>query len=140
MTQESSPEKATIILHSGSYDRASFALSLALGALACGMEVDMLLTYDGLLRFTKGHLADLDDETSPLVRESFERGLKIGNIQTLGNRLCEAKELGLKLYACPASMAILNITEDELVDEVDGVMGVVTFVSHARDAAINWYI
>ena len=140
MTQESREERATIILHSGAYDRASFALSLALGALALGMEVDMLLTYEGLLRFTKGHLADLGEETSPMVRESFEIGLQSGGIQTLGNRVIEAKALGLKVYACPALMAVLGISEDELAAEVDGVMGVVTFTAIARNAAINWYI
>ena len=140
MTQEARQEKAAIILHSGAYDRASFALSLALGALALGMEVDMLLTYEGLLRFTKGHLADLGEETSPMVRESFEAGLKSGGIQTLGNRIAEAKDLGLRIYACPAAMAVLGISEDELADEVDGIMGVVTFISNARTAAINWYI
>ena len=140
MTEEGRQQIATIILHSGAYDRASFALSLALGALAVGMEVDMMLTYEGLLRFTQGHLADLGDETSPLIRASFEGGLRAGGIQTLGNRLCEAKELGLKLYACPASMAIMGISEEDLVEEVDGTMGVVTFISKARGAAINWYI
>ena len=51
-------ELATIILHSGSYDRASYALSLAQVALASEMEVHMLLTFEGLRRFTTGHLAD----------------------------------------------------------------------------------
>ena len=140
MAGEYGSQTATIILHSGAYDRASFALALALGALAVGMEVEMLLTYDGLLRFTKGHLADMGEEPSEIVRTAFEKGLEQGVIQTLGNRICEAKELGMKLFACPASMAILGITEDDLVDEVDGMMGVVTFIAKAQTASINWYI
>ena len=139
MTQEGS-DKVAIILQSGAYDRASYALSLCLGALASGMEVQMLLTYEGLRRFTKGHLAELGEETSPLVRGRFKRGLEAGDIETLKNRLADAKELGLKLYACPAAMAILGIAEDELLDEIDGIMGVVTFLRLARTANINWYI
>ena len=133
-------DRVAIILHSGEYDRASYALSLALGALACGMEVDMQLTYEGLLRFTSRRLTALGEETSPIVREAFSSGLEAGQIQTLENRLIEAKELGLRLYACPASMAILNIDESELLDEVDGIMGVVSFLAIARKANIHWYI
>jgi peroxiredoxin family protein len=140
LAQEHSADKVTIILHSGAYDRASYALTLALGALASDMEVYMHLTYEGLRRFTKGHLADLGEETSPVVRAAFKNGLEAGKIQTLENRLTEAKELGLKLYACPASMAVLGIREEELLDEIDGIMGVVSFLKIARTAAINWYI
>ena len=140
MTMESPAQKVSIILHSGAYDRASYALSIALGALACGMEVDMQLTYEGLRRFTKGCLTSLGEETSPLVRDAFEQGLVAGKIQTLDNRLAEAKEMGLRLYACPASMAILGIGEEELLDEIDGIMGVVSFLALARNADIHWYI
>lgn len=139
MTQEGSAEKVAIILHSGAYDRASYALTLALGALACGMEAYIHLTHEGLRRFTRGHLMDLGEETPPVVRAAFKSGLEAGKIQTLQNRLTEAKELGLKIYACPAAMAILGIKEDELLDEIDGIMGAVSFLKIAR-AAVNWYI
>ena len=67
-------ERVTIILHSGAYDRAFYALTLALVALASGMEVHMLLTFAGLRRFTRGHLADIGEETSQNLRTNIERG------------------------------------------------------------------
>ncbi len=133
-------ERVTIILHSGSYDRASYALTIALVALASGMEVHMLLTFEGLRRFTKEHLADIGEETSPNLRTNIERGLESGGIQSLENQLAEARKLGLKLYACPNAMAALSITLSELLDEVDTVMGLAAFLEFARTAAINWYI
>ncbi len=142
MTADVSPnkEQVTIILHSGSYDRASYALSIALVALASGMEVHMLLTFEGLRRFTKGHLADIGEETSPNVRTNIERGLESGGIQSLEAQLADAKKLGLKLYACPNAMAALNIALSDLLGEVDNVMGLAAFLEFARKAAINWYI
>ena len=142
MTQEGSTNKqrVTVVLHSGAYDRASYALSIALVALASGMEVHMLLTFEGLRRFPKGHLADLGEETSPVVMANIERGLESGGIQSLEMQLAGAKKLGLKLYACPNAMAALNIPLSELLDEVDNVMGLATFLELARTAAINWYI
>ena len=142
MTGNVSPDKerVTIILHSGSYDRASYALTLALVTLASGMEVHMLLTFEGLSRFTRGHLTDMGEETSPKVRTNIEMGLESGGIQSLETQLTSAKQLGLKLYACPNAMAALNIALSDLLDEVDSVTGLAAFLKFARTARINWYI
>ncbi len=142
MTTDAMPnkERVTIILHSGAYDRASYALSIVLVALASGMEVHMLLTFEGLRRFTRGHLADIGEETSPNVRTNIEQGLESGGIQSLEAQLADAKKLGLKLYACPNAMAGLNIGLSELLGEVDNVMGLAAFLQLARSASVNWYI
>ena len=133
-------ERVTIILHSGAYDRAAYALTIALVALACGMEVHLLLTFEGLRRFTRGHLEDMGEETSPNVRTNLKLGLESGSIQSLADQLAGAKKLGLKIYACPNAMAGLNISLSELLDEVDDVMGLAAFLEFARTATISWYI
>ena len=140
MKDSTSPrELITIVLHSGNYDRASYALSIAMISLASGMEAHMIVTFDGLRRFTKGHLSDIMD-TSPEIAASIERGLKTGGITTLTAQLDDAKKLGLKIYACPNAMATLNITVNDLITEVDGVMGLAAFLELARRAVINYYI
>jgi len=136
----SKKEQVAIILHSGAYDRASYALTLALVALASEMEVRMLLTFEGLKRFTKGHLSDIGEETSPKVKANIERELEMGNIQPIETQLADARKLGLKLYACPNALANLNIALSDVLDEVDNVMGIAAFLKFARSATINWYI
>ncbi len=100
----------------------------------------MLLTFEGLRRFTRGHLADIGEETSPNVRINIERGLESGGVQSLETQLADAKKLGLKLYACPNAMAGLNIGLNDLLDEVESIMGLAAFLQFARTAAINWYV
>ena len=100
----------------------------------------MLLTFEGLRRFTKGHLADMREETSQNLRTNIERGLESGGIQSLETQLADAKKLGLKLHACPNAMAALNITLSDLLDEIDSIMGLAAFLQLARSAVINWYI
>lgn len=133
-------ERVAIILHDGSYDRCSYALSLAVAALAVGLEVHMLLTYGGLRRFTVGHLEDLDEETPAQLRGAIDRGLGSGGIKPLEDQLSDAKRLGLRLYACPSAMSNLNIIRSDLLPEIDEVMGLATFLKFARSASINWYI
>jgi peroxiredoxin family protein len=100
----------------------------------------MMLTFEGFRRFTKGHLEDLGEETSPGVRANIERGLESGGIQSLEMQLAGAKTLGLKLYACPNAMAALNIPLSEVLEEADSVMGLAAFLEITGTAAINWYI
>ncbi|MDP6142345.1 MAG: DsrE/DsrF/DrsH-like family protein [Dehalococcoidales bacterium] len=133
-------KRVTIILHSGAYDRASYALSLAMTALAMEAEVYMFLTYGGLKRFTKGCLENLEEETDSKMTNVISRGLKTGLIKPLEEQLVNARKLGLKLYACPGTMAQMNIVRSELSQEVDEVMGLAIFLNLALKAAINWYI
>lgn len=133
-------ELIAIILHSGAYDRVSYALSLATVGLAIGMEAHILLTYGGLGRFVKGHLEDMEDETDSQLKGFIARGLASGGIQNLEAQLADARKLGLKIYACASAMSNMNIIRRDLREEVDEVMGLVTFMKFARTATINWYI
>lgn len=133
-------ERVAIILHSSAYDRASYALSLAMTALAMDAEVYMFLTYGGLRQFTKEHLGSLGEETDAELRDVISRGLKSGVIKPLAEQIAEAKKLGLKLYACSGTMAHMNIIRSELRPEVDEVTGSSTFLNLALKASINWYI
>jgi peroxiredoxin family protein len=133
-------EWVTIIVHSSGYDRASYALSIAVAALATGLEVHLLLTWGGLTRFTQGHLEDLGEETSDQFRKSIQRGLSSGGITSIEQQIADAKQLGLMIYACAGTMATLNIARDDLVPQVDKVIGLVAFLEFARSASINWYI
>lgn len=140
MAESNSPnkERVAIILHSGAYDRVSYALSIALAALASGMEVYLLLTYEGLKRFSKGHLTEIGDETPLNMHPIVRQGLEIGSIQPLDEQLADARQLGLKVYACPNAMATFKIPKRDLI-EVDDVMGLVTFLGLSKGAT-TWYI
>ncbi len=129
-----------IILHSGAYDRVSYALSMARVTLAMGCQVHILLTYEALRRFTRGHLNNMAGETPAVLRERIERGMASGGIQPLEQELAGAKKLGLKVYACANAMANLNISRDELAEQVDGVVGLASFMDFALGAASTWYI
>ena len=132
-------QRITIILHSGSYDRVTNALSLAIVGLTMGFEVHMLLTYEGLKRFVKGHFEDVAGTDNEL-QGMLQRGIASGNIHNIEDKLAVARDLGLRLYACTTAMGTMGITRENLVKDIDEVMGLPTFIQFARDASINWYI
>ncbi len=138
-SSESSAEQVTIILQSGSYERVSYALSLASVCLAMGMDAYILLTYGGLKRFVKGHLEAIDGTESEF-QIMFQRGIASGGIRSIEALLTDARKLGLRLYACANAMGNMGIARQELVEEVDEVMGLAAFVHLAKNASINWHI
>lgn len=130
----------TLIFHSGAYDRVSYGLSLAKGALATGMEVHALFTFGALRRLVKGGTDDLGKETEEETRRILEKSLAKENIQPLSQQIKETKHMGLKIYACVNAMANFNVSRDELISEVDKPMGIATFLELARKATISLYI
>ncbi len=132
-------ERMTIILHSGAYDRVSNALSLAAIGLSMGMEAYILLTYEAVDRFVKGHFEDIKG-TEPGLYKKMHDGIETGKFHNIEEKLATARELGLKLYACNTAMATMGVEKKDMVEEVDDIMGLTAFIQLAKEATINWYI
>ncbi len=132
--------KIAIVLHSGSYDRANYALSIATVALAMGMEVHMLFTYGGFRRLVKGRTDALGEETESGIESVIKSGLKRGTIPLISDQIREAKRMGLEMYACVIAMANFDVVVRELMDEVDKPMGLATFLELAKDATMTLYV
>ncbi|MDD5434680.1 MAG: DsrE/DsrF/DrsH-like family protein [Nitrospira sp.] len=121
-----------IILHSGSFDRIYHGLSLALTAAAMGKESRCFITYWALEYFRKTDPAVFNlDREGELHQEILEENIRKGHIHKIAEFITEAKNMGVKLYACTASMGLLNITRNELIGEVDMRMGITTFMNEA---------
>lgn len=56
------------------------------------------------------------------------------NVATLPELIESAKALGVKLIACEMAMHILDIKREDLIDEVEEVIGVPTFLEYSQDA------
>lgn len=113
-----------IFLHSGSYDRIYQALSIAMIAQAQEKDVHIFCSFDALKKFVKGTAIEVPSKFEPIPK-----------------LVKKAKELDkLKIYACAGSMAILNISRDELIKEVDKSMGLTAFLNLAYDAQLVLYI
>lgn len=99
-------KKVGIIFHSGEIDRILHGISISMVYLSFGNNVDLFFTYDAL-RYLKGDIKERE----------FEERLK------------EVKKLKGNVIACVNSMALLNITRDELNQLVDKSGGLASFLS-----------
>jgi len=138
-------QKMSIILYSGTVDRLTAAAILATGGAAMDMQVNIFLTFWGLLALKKGAWQDPQQqkisaefaEYAPMIMEAVQANKVKPWIQLLR----EAREIGeVNVYACGMTMDLFGLTLDDMEDIVTDVQGVAGFVAEARDSAITLFI
>ncbi len=152
-------KKLSLIVFSGDFDKAVAAFTLATGAAAVNWEVNLFFTFWGLnlIKKNKGHaaigkgvLARIFNfilggrNNLPLSRLNFLGAgprLMTGmmsnrNVATLPQLIAAAHELKVKFVACEMAMNILGIKKSDLIEEVQQVIGVPTFLAYSQDAQV----
>ena len=69
----------------------------------------------------------------------IEKKMKKLKVPGFDEMMAQAKDLGVNFYACSTSMALMNISEKDLVDGVK-VLGASAFLNIAADAKVNLFI
>ena len=135
------------------------AFTLATGAAAVNWEVNLFFTFWGLdiikknrgrSFIGKGVLARFFNfllggrKNLPLSRLNFggiSPGLMTGmmkskNVATLDELIAAAQQLKIKFIACEMAMHILGLKKEDLIDDVQEVIGVPTFLKYSEDAQV----
>jgi peroxiredoxin family protein len=137
-SNEQSREKIALVINTASYERVSFGLGIASSEAALGKEVKVLFGYGGLVRLRKGFEDEVGEETEAWLREALKTGIMKGNTR-ISESLKILHKLKGKVYACPAAMALHNLTKEELIDEAE-VRGVVEFLRDDAKGATIIYV
>jgi len=142
MSEDKDKYSLCIFLHSGSYDRVYHAMSITNVVLATGGKVRIFFSYGALKRLVKGFTDKVVIEGEPApFKDEIQKNLDRGTFDSISEMLVTAKRFGdIKLYACTASMAVLNIARDELLDVVDSSMGLVAFMEMVKNSNHTLYI
>ncbi len=161
--QETKPDKVTIVLLSGDMDKAMAAFIIATGAAAMGMQVTMFFTFWGLnvirkpgatssakdfLRKAFGLLNKGGAESLPLSRFNFggmgrtmmKKVMKDNRMPGVPELIETAMDLDVKMIACTTTLGLLGISKDTLIDGVDQLAGVSTYLAEAKDGSVNLFI
>jgi len=152
-------KKISIVCFSGEFDKVLAAYTMATGAAATNREVTMFFTFWGLnaLKKEQGRKWLGKDVLSrifnflmggrnnlPLSRLNFAGAspklmaqmMKKNNVASLPELFEAADALGVRIYACEMAMHILGLNREDLIDSVQDVVGVATFLNESEDAHI----
>jgi peroxiredoxin family protein len=153
--------KATIIVMSGDMDKVFGAFIIATGCAAAGMDTTLFFTFWGLNAISKGNLTGKGfmgkmlglmnrggiGRLSPSKfsfggagRWMFKKMMAAKKVPPLEDLLQTAIDLDVHLLACSMSMNVMEIDREDLIDEVEDVVGVAKFVKEASDSSIQLFI
>ncbi len=160
--QESKPDRVTIVVLSGEFDRVMAAFIIATGAAAMGMQVTMFFTFWGLNAIRRKRVSKTADwlmrmfgllnkggaDRLPLSRFHFwglgtgmmKRVMRRHRMPNIPELMETAQELGVQFIACTTTMGLMGITKDTLINGVDQLAGVSTYLAEARHGNVNLFI
>ena len=143
-------KRLILVVSKGTIDMIYPALVLATTAPAMGMPVDLYFTFWGLKFLTK------DGVNSVKIAPVGNPGMPMPNIvgvipgmtkiaSTMMKSKIEkfwpdvyemikmAKDSGVKLHACSPTMGFMDVKEEDLIPEVDDIVGASAFLSWASE-------
>lgn len=138
----SEKNKHAYVVHSGTLDKLYPVLMLASTGGVMDAEVHLFFTFWGLNAVTEG---GLDKAKLPGIM-SLGTGMMKGKIKKVGvpsltELLKMCRDTGnVKIYACSTTMAMMDVEEEDLIDEVDEIVGAATFLDIAMDASVQMFI
>jgi len=75
-----------------------------------------------------------------MATKMIKSKMKKTNMPSLEEMIKTAKDLGVKFHACTPTMQLTGVTKDDLIPEVDDIIGVATFLELAQDADVTLFI
>ena len=134
--------KHAYVVHSGTLDKLYPVFMLASTGGAMDAEVHLFFTFWGLDAVKKG---GLNKAKLPGIM-SVGTGMMKGKIKNVGVpslpellKMCRDTE-NVTIYACSTTMAMMDVKEEDLIDEVDEIVGAATFLDLAMDAQVQMFI
>ncbi len=136
------PTKMAIIVHSGTLDKLYPVFTLASTGGSMDMEVHLFFTFWGLNALKKGGLESARLPGVMSLGTGMMRGkIKSAGVPSLPELLKMTRMTGkVTIYACSTSMKLMDVTKEQLIPEVDEIVGAASFLSIAMDADIQLFI
>jgi peroxiredoxin family protein len=135
-------KRVAMVVHSGTLDLAYPPLMIASAAGASDMQVDIFFTFWGLSLlkkkgFKKAKLPGIMRPFTPMMRWKIKK-TGIANLPDLLKMTLETENV--RLYACTATMDLMNIKKEQLIPEVEGFMGAAGFLDIASECDVQLFI
>ena len=130
------PDKLSIIVFDGRFDRVHYALVLASAAAATNRAATLFFTGQALPALTPGGWMRLQGEP-----EASDAGFKEKGVADFQSLIDACRDLGVRFIACEMGLRAAGISEAELDAGLSvEVAGVVTFLGDAEQTGAVIFI
>jgi len=150
--------KLVIVCSKGSLDMAYPPMMLATTAAAMGMQVDLYFTFWGINMISKKTIDSL--KISPvgnaavpmpnilgmipgmtrMMTGMMQKKMQKIKMPSIREMIATAKESGVKFHACSPTLDMMGLKKEDLIPEVDDIIGAATYLELASEDAITLFI
>jgi len=160
MTEDNN--KATFVVISGDMDKVFAAFIMATGTAAAGMDTTMFFTFWGLNAIKTGKLGKPSSLLGKMMgimnrggvnrlnpskfsfggigRLLFKKMMADKRVVSIPELREMAVELGVHMIACKMSMDVMEVAKDDLIPEIEDIVGVASMVNAASQSKIQMFI
>ncbi|MCR4434018.1 MAG: DsrE/DsrF/DrsH-like family protein [Caldiserica bacterium] len=131
-------KRLAIVVSENSLDKAMMPMILGTTGASLDAEVHLFFTFWGLFLLKKDYKPKLKGMMAPFTGMMVKQ-MKSKNIPGYSELLEQARELGVKLYACSTSMEIMGVKKEDLIDGVE-VLGATAFLKIAFESDVTLFI
>ncbi len=129
--EKSSPDKLSIVVFSGAFDKVHYALAMAAASIATNVPATLFFTM-GAIRALERPLADGSPAWARLPGAGMDAGFKGRGIATFEELLDSCVALGVTFMVCEMGLRAMDIPPDRLRPDVPvAIGGLVTFQTDA---------
>lgn len=135
-------DKLSLLLVSGTSDKLMAGAIIASGAIANDMDVDIFVSFWGLMEFRKGAAGKvkLSYDGNDIEKEVLQK-MTQKKIPSWIDMIRQAKEVGnVKVYGCAMFADLMDLKKDDLDPVIDEIIGVSQFVAMAKDSKMTLFI
>jgi peroxiredoxin family protein len=139
---EKKRRRLAIVVQGGTIDKLYCAFILASTAVATDMEAHLYFTFWGLQSLVKGVMEKAGlPATYKHLEGTMQENLKKMNYPTPYEMLKRLKQSELfKMYACSPTMEMFGIKREDLIPEIEEIVGAATFLDIAAKADVTLFI
>ena len=147
MVESAGPDKLSLIVFSGTFEKVHYALVLASGAAAVGKPVTLFFTMDATRALLKPGSDDLPGWAGLPASNGHDNGsvvdnrFKAKNIGDFETLLGACREMNVTFMVCEMGLRALDIATNDLRNDINiQPGGVVTFINDASNSGAMMFI
>jgi peroxiredoxin family protein len=135
--------KLSIVVYSGTVDKLMPVAIMTAGAVAMDMEVNLFVTFYGIHAFRKDQVQknmrfskDFEELAPAMMKTMADM-----HVPSWYDMLKDAKASGkVRISACSTTAGIMHVKKEDMIDIVDDVVGVGTYLDTAAGSDTTLFI
>ena len=141
MTTEGGPDKLSVVVFSGDFDKLHYALVLASGAAAIGKAVTLFFTMEACRALVPGGWLSMGLSTGPGTGADLDATHAASGIGRFEDLLAACATLGVRFIVCEMGLKAVGLTYGALRTDVTiEQAGVVTFLNDADPDGMSLFV